>query len=330
MIRTATFFASAALAFSPPAAAQPVTQSEAQMVLLAQSFDGSLTRSHSRSAGVAEARRGDARWMLVDYGEGTVVERGNGTIAGGLVVNRSAAELGLAYDPATDALTGDVFLAGIFNRTIRPLADRAPPNAAAWTLRFSPAEAGVAGASASAISVRFTRQDISAAGRSLTLVDYRIPGFSFTDAGGAGIAQWGRGGALIDAATGALLWSGSNHRAVAQQGEAARPYRATFSAVAADAGGKPLVDTAAIAELQPLLTALYGKEASAPLPFAPTTTAAAPRAPLHLAAVIDLVAIAAAQQGVDGHSAALAGFLLGLTGDNAAVAPSANSTGDSQ
>lgn len=301
-----------------------VTQSRSRVVLLAQTFDGSVTRSLNRTAGVAEARRGAARWIVVDYGGGAVVERGNGQIAGADVVSDSGLELGLAFDPETRLLSGDGFMADILNRHIRPLLDRIPPGAAQWTLRFGPEEAGIAGDMSGAVLVRFNRLAISHEGRSLMLIGYEIPGFALDGKAGS-IAQWGRGGVLVDAGSGTVLWSGSHHRAVAQQPQGpARPYRAQFNAIAVDAAGAPLVDPAEIGALASLLEQIDGAEADAPLPFAGDADGAVPQLPLHLAAFIDLLAVGAASEGLDAHGAAFAGFVLGRTGANRAVAPQAS------
>jgi hypothetical protein len=335
MTRITRLLASAALALTAiapataPAQTAAVTEARAQLILLAQSFDGSITRSFSRTAATAEARRGDDRWLLVNYGEGSLVRRGDGRIAGANVANASDVELGLSFDASTREVSGDAHLARIINDHVRPLADRAPPGAASWTLRFTPAELGIDGPTAAALTVRFTRRSITHAGRALELVEYQLPGFSYVDADGLGVAQWGRGGVLRDPASGALLWSGSTHRAVTGDAGAARPYRAVLSAVTVDAAGKPLLNTAAVAELQPLLTALYGKAAAAPLPFASDSNRIPSQTPLHLAAMIDMVALTAAEAGFGAHSAALSGFLLGRTGDNRAVAPTPRS-GDSK
>lgn len=310
---------------APPAPPKPaVTQSRSRVVLLAQTFDGSVTRSLNRTAGVAEARRGAERWIVVDYGSGAVVERGNGQIAGADVVSDSGIELGLVFDPETRAVSGDGFMADILNRHIRPLLDRIPPGAAQWTLRFGPEEAGIAGDFSGALVVRFSRLAISHEGRSLMLLRYEIPGFALGGKAGS-IAQWGSGGVLVDAGDGTVLWSGSHHRAVAQQEQGpARPYRAQFSTIAVDAAGAPLVDPAEIGALASLLEQIDGAEADAPLPFAGDAEGAVPQLPLHLAAIIDLLAVGAASEGIDAHGAAFAGFVLGRTGASRAVTPEAS------
>lgn len=307
---------------APPEPA--VTQSRSRVVLLAQTFDGSVTRSLNRTAGVAEARRGGARWIVVDYGGGAVVERGNGQIAGADVVSDSGIELGLAFDPETRAVSGDGFMADILNRHIRPLLDRIPPGAVQWTLRFGPEEAGIAGDMSGAVVIRFSRLAINHEGRSLMLIGYEVPGFALDGEAGS-IAQWGGGGVLVDAGSGAVLWSGSHHRAVAQQPQGpARPYRAQFSAIAVDAAGAPLVDPEEIGALASLLEQIDGAEADAPLPFAGDAEGAVPQLPLHLAAFIDLLSVGAASGGLDAHGAAFAGFVLGRTGANRAVGPTAS------
>jgi hypothetical protein len=313
-----------------PEATETVSESQSVMLLLSETFDGTATLSLSQRAGVGRAMRGDQSWTLVNYDDGSVVERDRSALAAGRIRSISGTELGIAYNRRWQVMSGDDLLARFFNIRLRPLIEQVPvPDGdARWQIRLMRASFGLG---EGAIAIDLSRRSLTANGRALILTEYDLPAFSYRADTGDRVAQWGRGAALTDRATGELLWSSSLHRAVAQpQVGQGRPYRYALTGFAVRSDGQMALDPQGIAAMQPVLAAYYGRDATAPLPMVGADDEAVDQSPLKLAALMDLYALAVGQGGASAETIALGGFVLGRTGESVIAAAPQNTSGGGQ
>jgi hypothetical protein len=301
------------------ATAESVVETRSTIMLASETFDGTTTKSVSQRAGVFRASRGDQTWTKVDFGDGAIVERTGDVLSTGRFASTSDVELGILYNQRWQVMTGDDWVSSFFNERARPIIEQgpAPTSDGAWQVAFSRTDIGLRGG---AITMNFTKKRLDHDGKVFTLVTYDMPAFSYRGERGANVVQWGRGAALFDAVTNQTIWRSAHHRAVRQAGsEVGRPYRYSTSSFALGEGDRPLFDLTKIDAIKPILESLTGGEASADLPSVETEEEVVDQVPLRLASFLDLAGLTLSQNGMNGETLALTGFVLGRTGENTIV-----------
>lgn len=287
------------------------------VTLMTQTFDGVRERSFAQKAGFARLRHSDESWIKLDYGDGAMTIGSPGKLQTGQFENTTPTEVALAYDYKTHRLRGNRAMTEFNNRFIVPLLDQSPPTGhdATWTTNLTPAQLGVTGAEGDAMAVMLSRHYFRYGGRDLVLLDYVVPAFSYRTSGGETVVHWAHGAALVDPGFGQVYWSSTLQRAAAEvDGAEARPYRYARTFYAMDAGGKPLLDLAAIPEMKPLLAEFGAANAKAAIPA--TTTGPTDQTPLELSAKLDIVAFAIAENSTNQLAETIGGLFTLGTGIN--------------
>ena len=313
-------------ATTPIAATMAGTQQIAEetnryfLALSTQIFDGSQDFSHTQTAGIARARRGNQSWAKLNFGDGAVVIEGKGKrTAASAFRNLSGTEQAFRYDYRSKSIGGNDPVANFHNRYVRPLLNQGPAlgRDASWQAQLTPANLGITGITGAGLNINLSRDYFRHEGKDYVLIRYDVPSFSYSATNGSSIVHWAKGAALADPGFGEVYWNAAVHRAVANGADGGnRPYRYTRSAVAIDKNGKALIDLRKIGETAQALKDLTGSDATSVMAFT-HDGGNADQTPIRLAAHLDILALSLAEDGANQTGELAAASVIGNHGQQA-------------
>lgn len=287
--------------------------------LMAQTFDGQKEFSNTQTSTVQRMRRGNESYTLFDFGDGSVVIEAQGEqLAASSFENTSGIEAEFLYNYDTKTLSGSNDAARYFNTHVRPYLHGAPQlgSNAEWNKTVSLRALGVSQASGGQVKIELKRTYFAHDGKDYVLLHYQVPAFAYRTAAGQDVVHWGEGVTVTDPGFGEVYWNATLQRALAEEADGTkRPYRIAKTMTATDDQGIPIFDPREIDETKDYFASFYGGEKMEVMGFH-GSLAKPDQSPILLAANLDVMAMAIAENSANPAPQLSSQYLNGNTGMN--------------